>query len=239
MVRAASETALPTPHDRQDGAHHSPPCRRDRRGGRVAALLAALALVGCGGRTQEYLEAEGPGGTTSGSAGAEVGSSPSDGGGAGGTTEPPPPACVPALGEKLVAHACSHTSNGPFLSVVAGGELTAPDVSELHRTYEVQLVGAGARLRYRAQREGGHAFMTSVPVVLEVGRAGSPLARSPSFPVAGCSHVTSASVFELERGAEYEVTLRESPVELQLFIEHLGAFGAKAWAEPCEASGEG
>jgi hypothetical protein len=142
---------------------------------------------------------------------------------------------VPVLGEKLIAHACSHTTNGPFVPVVAGGDVDPPDVSDLHRTYEVQVVGSGARLRYRAQREGSHAFMTDVPAALEARREGQPLSALPSFAVEGCGSLARATVYDLQRAAEYDLVLLETPPALDLFVEHLGAFGSDAWQKPCDA----
>jgi hypothetical protein len=216
--------------------------RRRRAATAYLALgaLAASSLTGCAGK---YLESpDGRGGSEntsepgpSGAASTSNGGAPTPGGSSNGGVAGAEPGCVPALGEKLVAHACSHTKNGPFVPVTAGGAAEPADVSDLHRTFEVQVVGAGGRLRYRAQRSGDHAFMTNVPAVLEVLRAARPLLGSPSFAIEGCGHLARATVVELERGEEYDVAILESPPELDLFVEHVGTFGNDAWKQPCDA----
>jgi MYXO-CTERM domain-containing protein len=218
-------------------------CRRRRvRAYLASTALAASSLVACGGRTQDVTVVTGGSSTGASSTGASStgasstgasGGSPASSGGEGGAAEALPD-CVPKLGEKLIAHACTHTTNGPFLPAVAGGDAEPPDVSDLHRTYEVQIAGSGARLRYRAQREGTHAFMTDAPAALELWSEGKSLGALPSFAVEGCSSLTSATVFDLQRGAEYELTLLESPTVLNLFVEHSGAFGADAWQQACD-----
>lgn len=212
--------------------------RRKRPPRPVGALVVAGLTWGCGGRVQEVLPSA-AGGTAASSGGAETGT-PNDRGGAataglnqGGAGGQPPPACVKALGSELVEHACSHVTNGPFVSVVAGGSIAPPDVSELHHAYEVQIVEAGARVHYRAQRHGDHAFMSDVPVGLSLSQAGKSLKAQPSFAVNGCSHLTRAAVYHLEPETEYEIQFAESSLELELFVEHLGAFGAEAWSESC------
>jgi hypothetical protein len=206
----------------------------------VSAVLAASSVVGCGGRTQHVIDSNDDGGLPSGAtAGSSTGGSSgagatmSGGTGAGGAVQTPPE-CVPALGERLIDHACSHTTNGPFIPVVAGGQADSPDVSDLHRTFEIQVSGSGARVLYRAQRKGSHAFMTDSPAVLDLRREGQPLSAIPRFPVEGCSSLASATVYDLERDAEYELALLQSPGALNLFVEHLGAFGSDAWLEACD-----
>jgi hypothetical protein len=216
---------------------------RRRRGAPAYLALGALAassITGCAGR---YLESpdgsSGSGNAAEGgsiSAGTTSGGLPTLGGSSAGGVAGAAAGCVPALGDKLVAHACSHTTNGPFIPVVAGGSSEPADVSDLHRTFEVQMVGAGARLRYRAQRSGAHSFMTDVPAVLEVRQADRPLPSSPSFAIEGCAHLTHATVVELARGAEYDVAILESPPELDLFVEHVETFGNDGWKEPCDAA---
>jgi MYXO-CTERM domain-containing protein len=216
-----------------------------RRGHRARAYLAVVGLaassvLGCGGRTQNLIDSNDGGGlppamtagsSTGGLSGA--GATVSGGTGAGGAVQTPP-GCVPKLGERVIDHACSHTTNGPFIAVVAGGQADSPDVSDLHRTFEIQVAGSQASVVYRAQRKGSHAFMTDSPAALDLRREGKPISALPSFPVEGCNSVASATVYDLQRDAEYELTLLQGPSTLNLFVEHLGAFGSDAWLEACD-----
>jgi hypothetical protein len=120
------------------------------------------------------------------------------------------------------------------MKVAAGGGVAPPDVSDLHHTYDVQIVGVGARLRYRAQRSGGHAFMTDAPVQLLTFGASNALSARGSFEVEGCGGLARATVVELESGQEYDIELLQTASRFQLFVEHLGAFGATAWREACD-----
>jgi hypothetical protein len=145
-----------------------------------------------------------------------------------------PAECVPTLGARLIAHACSHTTNGTFIPVVAGGQAASPDVSDLHRTYEIQVAGSEAHVLYRAQRKGRHAFITDSPAALELRREGKAVSALPRFPVEGCDSLASAIVYDLQRDAQYELAVLQSPPVLTLFVEHLSAFGSDAWLEACD-----
>jgi MYXO-CTERM domain-containing protein len=207
---------------------------RRRRAALVLGAFALSSLTGCGGKYVGDPDGLSGAGDAAEGGWSSIGggmTSPGGTGGGAGTA----PHCVPALGEKLVAHACSHTTNGPFVAVVAGRNSESADVSDLHRTFEIQVVGAGGRLHYRAQRSGAHAFMTDVPATLEVLLGDRPLLGSPSFAIQGCGHLAQATVVELERGSEYDVAILESPPELDLFVEHVGTFGNDGWKEPCDA----
>jgi hypothetical protein len=142
--------------------------------------------------------------------------------------------CEPALGAELIEHSCSHASNGPFIEVAAGGTAIPADVSELHHTFEVQVVGPRPKLLYHAQRDGEHAFMTSVPAEWSISTGGQRLAQHHAFPIAGCPRLTSAVVYALRQGQEYELSVADSAPELSLFVEHLGAFGPEAWLNQCK-----
>jgi len=211
--------------------------RRQRLALRASALAAAWLAIGCGGRVQEVTPAEAGAASDSGGTSSAhpdnrggVATSGSDHGGVGARA---PAACEKALGAELIEHACSHVTNGPFVPVVAGGGVAPADVSELHHTFEVEIVGAGARVHYRAQRDGDHAFMSDVPVSLTLSHASRSLQAPPSFAVHGCPHLTRAAVYHLEPATEYEIQFGESSGEVELFVEHLGAFGAGAWREAC------
>ena len=212
----------------------------------ASAAVGASLLVACGGRTQDVIHSGdgGAGAAPVASGGSNTAGSSSSGGtvsggaaagdASAGGAPPASPDCVPQLGEQLIEHACSHTTNGPFIPVVAGADAEPPDVSELHRTYEIQVVGSEAHVLYRAQREGGHAFMTKPKAAVELRRAGIPLSTLPSFAVEGCGTIESAIVYDLQRDAEYDLYLIQSPPTLNLFVEHLAAFGSEAWLEPCD-----
>jgi hypothetical protein len=213
--------------------------RRRARAYAVYAALPASLVVGCGGRTQSIIDSADDGGspplTTAGSStGGSSGSGATapSGSGSGGAVQTPE--CVPELGQRLIGHACSHTTNGPFILVVAGGQADPPDVSDLHRTFEIQVAGPEARVRYRAQRNGTHAFMADAPATFELWLDGKPVSHLPSFPVDGCRGLVSATVYDLQRDAVYELAVLQSPPTLNLFVEHLGAFGSDAWLEACE-----
>lgn len=75
--------------------------------------------------------------------------------------------------------------------------------------------------------------MTNSPAELELQREGKPVSSLPSFPVDGCTSLAAATVYDLRRDAEYELALLLSPPRLDLFAEHLGAFGSDAWLEAC------
>lgn len=215
--------------------------RRKRARAHLASVaLAASSVLGCGGRTQNLIDSNDGGGlppvmTAGSSTGGVTGSGATvpGGSGAGGAVQTPPE-CVPKLGERLIDHACSHTTNGPFIPIVTGGQADSPDVSDLHRTFELQVAGSEARVLYRAQRRGSHAFMTNSPAALELRREGKPVSALPSFPVEGCSSLAAATVYDLQRDAEYELAVLQSPATLNLFVEHLGAFGSDAWLDACE-----
>jgi hypothetical protein len=213
--------------------------RRKRTGAYLAsAALAASSGMACGGRTQTMVDSTDGGSPPVATGGAITGGRSGGaaglgGIGAGGAVQTPPE-CVPKLGERLIKHACSHTTNGPFIPVVAGGQADPPDVSDLHRTFEIHVAGSEGRVLYRAQRKGSHAFMTDSPAALELLRGGKPISALPSFPVEGCNSLAAATVYDLQRDAEYELALVQSPPALNLFAEHLGAFGSDAWLDACD-----
>jgi|GEM_PF-1435160 len=200
---------------------------RRGRAGLLSVLLAALA--GCSGTSVTETN-------PSGSAG-DSHQHPGHGGGSGSTSQPAGGAaadCQPTLGEELIEHSCIHASKGPFVDVVAGGALPPADASELHHTYQVQVVAEHPLLRYRAQRDGEHAFLTNLPTRIRLSKAGAALSEPDRFPVEGCKPLKWATVQTLEQSAVYDVELVDAPREVNLFIEHLGAFGSAAWSEKCE-----
>jgi MYXO-CTERM domain-containing protein len=209
---------------------------RRRRGTWARGLSSAViasSLLGCGGRVQDLSGVGGSSALPQQAQGGKAGGGAGPGGWGAVGTAGAAQGCERSLGREPTSHACSHTTNGPFVAVVAGGGVAPADVSELHHTYQVQVVGPSARLRYRAQRDGDHAFMTDAAVRLELSLAGRVLGTSPSLQVEGCGHLAWATVYALEPGTEYELSLLETSPELDLFVEHLAAFGSAAWAEPC------
>jgi MYXO-CTERM domain-containing protein len=199
----------------------------------AAVVLCAASLCACGGRVQEATPSSGGAATGTGGLASAIGGQvalPAPGGAAGSSED----TCEPALGEPLIEHACSHATNGPFVDLAAGGGIATPDMSDLHHTYQIQVVGVGAHLRYRAQRSGAHAFMTDTAATFIATVHGTPLAARPSFGVEGCAALTRGTVYELEAEHEYDIEIVESAPRLELFVEHLGAFGEGAWQEACD-----
>lgn len=196
--------------------------RGERRLGAGWLLFVGSLLAfpnACGGRTMA--EGARPGATNESGAPALP-----PAGGSGGEPE-----CRPTLTRQSITHACSHAEHGPYLGVVSS---SGRDVSELHRTYEVQTVGGNGSLRYRAQRSGEHAFMTSAAASLVLTHDGAPAPSMPAFRVEGCAALKHATVYALEAGQEYGLALTSSAGALLLFIEHLGAFEHDGWETRCQ-----
>jgi hypothetical protein len=144
-------------------------------------------------------------------------------------------ACVPVLGPSTVAHACSHTDNGPYIPIAALNAMKA-DVSTLHRAFSVSIVEAGATLVYTPKRDGEHVFLTDRVVAFDVVKqgAGQRLQGEP-FPVANCKTIARSVRAQLVVDETYEIRLREpANTEFKLFIEYPPAFGSKAWESSCQ-----
>jgi len=172
------------------------------------ALLFALSSISCGGKAESDAE-------------------PSD--------EPEVPAqCEPVLQDKPIKHTCSHTTNGPFVDVVASSnEATAGDVSELHRTFVVDNLGAGSFLRYRARRDGEHVLFSDRATDLRLLDTQGESVPGEWFGVEGCKTIASARTAAFERGRDYLFELEKAePARFTLFIEHLGAF-RDPWIHEC------
>jgi MYXO-CTERM domain-containing protein len=205
--------------------------RRWIKAGRVWSLSVWLAvLTGCSGTsTIETIP--------SGSAG-EAHQHPNSGGAAGAPSSPAGGTggaeCEPGLGEELIEHSCTHALNGPFVDVVAGDALPPPDTSDLHHTYHVEIVAEQPVLSYRAQRDGEHALMTDRFAAVRLSKAKNALPTRHPFPVEGCKPLKWATVHSLEKNAVYDVELIDAPREVNVFVEHLEAFGSAAWSKKCE-----
>jgi hypothetical protein len=198
-------------------AFRSRRARSSRRGAPRAAHTASLPFLiltllagGCGGVAESDPERR-PGHESAGSA-----------------------PCEPALEEKPVAHACVHTTNGPFKDVVASAETgVMGDVSELHHTFVVDSVAAESFLLYEAQRGGEHVLMTNRSVALRVVDASSRSVSGEAFEVKGCETIAEARTAALEKGRAYRIEVEHgAPRLFDLFIEHLGAF-RDPWARSC------
>lgn len=188
---------------------------RRRRCAVVKAIVAlGLGASGCGGQfVQEGNE--------------EPTRSQLDGG-------DPPSACTPRLGPRLVAHACSHGSKGPFVDVVAAehpGE-PLPDVSLVHHVYLVSAAGSSRTgyVSFVPGRAGQHAVFSSAGDVT-MTRQGSELALEPRAPVDGCVHFARSSVSDMKPGMEYVLSMELGDEPIALFLEHLGTFGPAAWSK--------
>lgn len=216
---------------------------RRRRLGRAAApaivSAALIAFAGCGGRMEEVTE---PSTTTPPSnvpdRGVEGGPAPD----AAVADADPPDACVPELGSKVVGHACSHGTHGPFESVVAadGAASAAPAVNVVHRTYEVVMPSASppwsGAVGYAPSRDGRHAIFTAPLVGLRIfsGDAEVSAVHRQDVSDAACAALDQAVVAPLAKGQPVRIELSDSPErEVKLFIEHLGTFDGDAWASSC------
>jgi hypothetical protein len=185
--------------------------------GALAIFVAAMiGTSGCGGRSVSGSDLD----AASGGSGSASGGAPVAAGAA----------CVPVLGAATVAHACSHTDNGPYVPIAALAS-EAVDVSELHKTFSVLIIDEGAALMYRPKRQGEHVIVTDRPVTIEVVRQGAvERLQGAPFEVEGCRSIDQAVRAELVAGEKYQLRLREPPqTEFKLFIEYPPAFGAKAW----------
>jgi MYXO-CTERM domain-containing protein len=172
------------------------------------ALLFAPSLISCGGK-------------------AESDAGPGDPAGV-------PAQCEPVLEEKPVRHTCTHTTNGPFVDVVSSSnEATAGDVSDLHRTFVVDNLGAGSFVRYRAYRDGEHVLFSDRPTDLRVLDPEGEAVPGAWFQVEGCKTIEAARSAVFEQGKSYLFELEDAePVRFNLFIEHLGAF-RDPWSREC------
>jgi MYXO-CTERM domain-containing protein len=190
--------------------------RRNRvRGARAAVLLSAVLLLGgCGARVEIM----------------------------GGAREEE--ACLPRLGEPVIAHACSHALFGELPEVIAGevGSAATPDVDDIHEAFRVVLRPEGNRhggvVSYRASRDGDHALFMRHSVAVGVTQTGisNPLPTAKTEPFTTCAALEEAVVVDLTEEQVY--TLRLGPSEAEeviLFIEHLDTFAGNAWAAHCPA----
>jgi hypothetical protein len=183
----------------------------------AAGILTLTGTSGCGGRSVSSSDSD------AGNGGGGIAD-------AGGPTAAAGAACVPALGASTVAHACSHTDNGPYVAIAALAS-SAPDISELHKTFSVLVVDAGAALMYRPKRHGDHVVLTDRAVTIDVVKQGTVEGlQGDPFPVEGCRSIVQAIRAELAAGEKYQLRVREpSQSEFKLFVEYPPAFGAKAW----------
>lgn len=175
---------------------------------RASFTLLSLVLVGCGGKT---VDNDLPESAT-------------------------PSACPQQVGSKPIAHACSHTTNGPFENVVASRSRdAAPTVDAIHVSYLINLPATGhGYVVFTPSRRGEHLLLLDSPSPLTVELDGAVQTPLFSEAIAGCETANFGEVYELARGERYLVEFEpdgESP--RLLFFEHLATFGDGAWQEGC------
>ncbi len=153
----------------------------------------------------------------------------------------PPEACVPELERRVVGHACSHGTHGPFENVVASdGTASLPSVSLTHRTYEILMPSdappwAGA-VTYTPTRDGQHVIFTSPRVELRLFSESEEVAviHREEIIDAACAALDDALVVPLSLGEPIRIEISDTPErEVKVFIEHLGTFADHAWASDC------
>jgi hypothetical protein len=149
--------------------------------------------------------------------------------------------CQVAIGERLIAHTCSHTENGPFMEVAAStGSTEFADVSRLHTPFDVTVLNFPFSLSYRASRAGTHVVFTNEPVAWEISdQSGAALTvranvdTSPEGSRSACPGTANAVLVEFSRGKNYVFASGNAPSRFTLFIEHLETFGSGALLNSC------
>jgi hypothetical protein len=167
---------------------------------------------------------------------------PACGGRVGDEVPAPRTGCVPTLGEKLVRHACVHISNGPYTSV-AGSTTPSelPDVSKLHRAFDVTAAEQPFSLRYRAARSGHHVLLTDAKVTWSVQNSEGQtvdtqhevLGPNSSADWTPCAGSTHAALVEFELGQQYTLLGNSAPERFTFFVEHVETFGAQGLSVSC------
>ncbi|MDI1434963.1 putative metal-binding motif-containing protein [Polyangium sorediatum] len=156
-------------------------------------------------------------------------------------------ACLPHLGEPLVAHACSHVEHGEPKNVVAAKDnaTAPPSVDEVHEAFRVALPSQGGErsgvVGYLATRDGEHAIFVhpAVPVRVERASSGETLPIVETAPPTSCAGLSEAPVVDLQKDEQHRVYFGPTDAaEVELFIEHLGTFAEEAWAVRCPRSAE-
>jgi hypothetical protein len=152
-----------------------------------------------------------------------------------------PSECHPALGEKLLRHACVHLENGPYTSIAASTSSEAPDVGKLHRAFGITVGTQSFYLKYLAARAGQAVLLTNAPVAWRVRdpdgnelEVRTDVTASQGFGTwTTCAGATHAAVVTLELGKEYVLLGAGAPERFTLFVEHAETFGNDAWAQSC------
>ncbi len=193
--------------------------RRRRR----PIALAALG-IGCGGQVSTHVDGTGGSGSDS-----------------------PEPQCELVLAEDPIDHACSHSSHGPFESVVASRleEAKAPAVDEVHVPYTVDLAaGEEGWVSYHARRDGEHVvFLGSINIALRAEHledaAWAELDSAQLKLSQACPALEHGYLFEFQSGETYRIIIRRTEQEptnapIDLFVEHLGTFSGSSISEECQ-----
>lgn len=144
--------------------------------------------------------------------------------------------CPRQVGIQPIAHACSHTTHGPFENVVTSVSADeAPTVDAIHVSYLVDLPsGKPGYVMFTPSRNGEHLFLLDRESPLVVTLDTTVQAPLSSESISGCETASFGEVYELASGERYLIELESgghSPT--LLFFEHLATFGNGAWQEGC------
>lgn len=145
--------------------------------------------------------------------------------------------CIHRVGTNPISHACTHTTNGPFVNVVAAeSDAEAPTVDSIHVSYLVELSDEMARgiVVFTPSRDGEHLLLLDDEVPLTVSRANASVQPLFNDALPGCETVSYGEVYDFSAGEPYVIAFEpngHSPT--LLFFEHLATFGNGAWQERC------
>jgi hypothetical protein len=144
-------------------------------------------------------------------------------------------ACAPQLAKSVGEHACSHGTEGPFLSVVPSVTGLGVSISLVHASYELLFaegVSEGA-VEYQPARDGQHALFSSGLEVLEAReRSGELLAISTKSSEFDCPAFDAVRVFNAIAGQPLVLRVRSKAPKAFLFVEHIDSF-ERPWTQSC------
>lgn len=145
--------------------------------------------------------------------------------------------CEKQVSDTPVRHACSHTTHGPFETVVASPTVgEAPFVDRIHVSYLVEMVpsSGGSFVGFTPTRDGEHLLLLDEAERLVVRHANRIQDSHFAGRLDGCETARYGEVYTLEVGLHYAIEFAagaHSPT--LLFFEHLETFGDDAWTEGC------
>lgn len=185
---------------------------------RTVEMCAMALIVDCGGKVSELASQD----TATGAAETET-QTPAETTDALSSEEE----CVPS--DRLVQHVCTHTENGPYISVAATANTEdPPDVSRLHGAFDVSALTAPARFRYDASRTGKHIVFTDAEIEWSVLDASGNSHLTQPVAAGFCAGTTSGRTFDVDKGQSITLDAAAPPARFALFIEHVATFGDDA-----------